>query len=122
MNKILLIDDDQFFQKFYSTKLTENGYSVSIAQNGEDGVEMMKKERFDLLLLDLVMPKMDGFEVLKTLSKDEGLRNMPVIVFSTLGMDNDIEEAKKLGAKDYVSKRFSDFEELLNKIRSFLKH
>lgn len=117
---ILLIEDDNFFQKFYKTKLTDCGYQVDYAENGKIGMEKLKSQTFDLILLDLVMPQMDGFEVLKAKSEDTDLKKIPVIVFSTLGQDTDIEEAKKLGATDYMNKTFYNFETLLDKIKSLI--
>lgn len=117
MGKILLIEDDLFFQKFYTAKLNENGYNVETATNGNEGLEKMRNDTFQLVLLDLVMPQMDGFEVLKQKSLDSKLQKIPVIVFSSLSQEKDLEEAKKLGANDYMNKTFYNFEELLGKIK-----
>jgi DNA-binding response OmpR family regulator len=114
---ILLIEDDNFFQKFYATKLREQAFTVDVASNGEEGLKKVKEARYDLLLLDLVMPKIDGFEVLRILSQDDTVKNIPVLVFSTLGQEQDIQKAKELGARDYMNKTFFNFEELLGKIK-----
>ncbi len=113
---ILLIEDDVFFQKFYSLKLKESGFEVDIASNGEEGLSKLRFAHFDVVLLDLIMPVKNGFEVLEELSKDQNLKNIPVLVFSTLGQEQDILKAKSLGAVDHVNKTFFDFDDLLRKI------
>lgn len=115
--KILLIEDDTFFQNFYALKLREQQFEVETASNGEEGMEKIKTCMPSIILLDMIMPRMDGFEVLATLQKDTILRNIPVLVFSTLGNEQDMEKAKQLGARDYVNKSFFDFDALLTKIK-----
>ncbi len=119
--KILIIEDDKFFQNFYLIKLQEKGFQVDIASDGEEGLDKIKNNKPDLILLDIILPKKDGFEVLSSIANDNNLKNIPVLVFSTLGQESDIEKAKKLGAKDYVNKSFFDFDILFNKIVSNLK-
>lgn len=114
--KILLIEDDKFFQTFYSLKLKEAGFEVEIAIDGEEGIAKIQSYNPNLVLLDLIMPKKDGFEVLLEKSKITSISNIPVIVFSTLGQDQDVKKALSLGASDYVNKTFFNFENLLNKI------
>lgn len=113
---ILLVDDDQFFQKFYVKKLTEKGFTVDTASDGEEALAKVKTVKPDLLLLDLIMPKKDGFEVLQALAADGTMQTLPVLVFSTLGQDKDKEKAMKLGAKTFVNKSYFDFDGLLSKI------
>ena len=118
--KILLIDDDKFFQKFYSVKLKEQGIEIEVASDGEEGI--LKAQQFapDLIMLDLIMPKVDGFSFLKKRLGDENLKKIPVLIFSTLGQDQDIENAKNLGATDYINKSFFDFDNLMAKINSII--
>lgn len=116
--KILLVEDDNFFQKFYSTKLKDSNVIVDVASDGEEGLQKMRENSYDLILLDLVMPKVDGFEVLRTVAKDETLKKVPILVFSTLGQEQDIDRARDLGARDYMNKAFFNFEELLKKIKA----
>lgn len=118
--KLLIVEDDKFFRSFYANKLQEKGFTIESASNGEEGLEKLKGFTPDLILLDLVMPKMDGFGFLEGRGKDEDLKKIPVLVFSTLGQDKDVEKAKKLGATDYVNKSFYDFDKLLAKITSML--
>ncbi|OGH17856.1 MAG: hypothetical protein A3C22_03270 [Candidatus Levybacteria bacterium RIFCSPHIGHO2_02_FULL_37_10] len=111
--KILIIEDDKFFQKFYANKLQEKKVEVEIASDGEEGLMKMKSIKPDLVLLDLIMPKADGFTVLTGRSQDEELKKIPVIVFSTLGQEKDIENAQKLGANGYINKGFFDFNSMI---------
>lgn len=117
---VLLVEDDLFFQKFYATKIKESGFDVEVAGDGVEALEKLNSVHPDLILLDLIMPNKDGFDVLQALSQDEKLKAIPVLVFSTLGEEKDIERAKQLGAKDYVNKSFFDFENLHQKIVSLI--
>lgn len=119
--RILVIEDDVFFQKFYSLKLQEHGYTVDVAANGDEGLEKIKIAKPDVIILDIIMPKKDGFEVLQALVSDQTLKKIPVLVFSTLGQEKDVEKALSLGAKDYVNKSYFDLNTLLSKISSISK-
>lgn len=114
--KILIIEDDKFFQKFYSTKLQEQKTEVEVASDGEEGLMKMKNIKPDLVLLDLIMPKVDGFAVLAARSQDENLKKIPVIVLSALGQEKDVKNAMKLGANGYINKGFFDFDSIVSKI------
>lgn len=114
--KILLIEDDKFFQEFYAFKLKERNIEVDVAGDGEEGLRKMAASKPDLVLLDLILPKKDGFEVLDTMTKNNLTSEIPVLVFSTLGSEKDVEKAKSLGAKGYINKSFFDFDKLLNTI------
>lgn len=120
--KILIIDDDAFFRKFYSTKLTEAGYEVELACDGEEGLEKLDKEIPQLILLDLIMPKKDGFEILHILSQDKKYASVPIIIFSTLDQQDDITEAKKMGAVDYINKGAEAWDSTLAKISLYMPH
>ncbi len=118
--KILLIEDDKFFQKFYSTKLQEKKQEVQVASDGEEGLVKMRDFKPDLVLLDLIMPKMDGFAVLATRSQDENLKKIPVIVFSTLGQEKDVKNAQQLGANGYINKGSFDFNNMVATINQVM--
>ncbi|OGK25061.1 hypothetical protein A3A46_04115 [Candidatus Roizmanbacteria bacterium RIFCSPLOWO2_01_FULL_37_13] len=120
--KLLLIEDDVFFRKFYVEKLKEKGFEIEEADDGEQGLEKTRSFKPDLIILDIIMPKKDGFEVLNTLHADDNLKKIPVLVFSTLGQESDVEKAKKLGAADYVNKSLFDFNDLLAKINILTKN
>lgn len=119
--KILLIEDDTFFQHFYMLKLQEAKFDVMAASDGQEGLLKASEYLPDIILLDIIMPKKDGFEVLADLQKDMTLSKIPVLVFSTLGNEADVEKAKQLGAKDYVNKSFFDFESLVAKIQAVVQ-
>lgn len=114
--KILVVEDDTFFREFYSTKLRENNFEVDVAADGAEGLKKIAENKPDLLLLDLIMPEKDGFDVLEELSKQNLTSQMSILVFSTLGQEKDIEKALQLGAKGYINKSFYDLDQLLKKI------
>ncbi|HUQ84945.1 MAG TPA: response regulator [Candidatus Limnocylindrales bacterium] len=114
--KILLVEDDKFFREFYAQKLREKGMEVFQAGDGEEGLRKVTESTPDIILLDLIMPVKDGFEVLEGLGQSGLINTIPVLVFSTLGQEQDIQKALSLGAKGYVNKSFFDFDTLLNRI------
>ncbi|HEX7542566.1 MAG TPA: response regulator [Patescibacteria group bacterium] len=118
--KIIIIEDDHFFQNFYSIKLKEMSYLVEIANDGQEGIDKIKTFLPDLILLDLIMPVKDGFQVLAELKNDPLLSKIPVIVFSTLGQESDIKKAIELGAKDYINKSFFDFDVFIKRVVTYL--
>lgn len=114
--RILLVEDDKFFRDFYAFKLQEKNIQIDVADNGEEGLKKISENPPDLVLLDLIMPKKDGFEVLATMQQSGLTATIPVLVFSTLGQEKDIEKARQLGARGYVNKSFFDFDKLFNRI------
>ena len=119
--KILIIEDDKFFQNFYSTKLKEQKVEVEVASDGEEGLIKMRDFKPDLVLLDLIMPRMDGFAVLTARSQDEILKKIPVIVLSTLEQEKDVQNAQQLGANGYINKGFFDFNSIIATINEVIK-
>ncbi len=117
--KILLIDDDKFFHNFYAVKLKELGYEVEVASDGEEGFAKIGTFQPNLILLDIIMPKKDGFDFLQDLMANPAYKSIPVIVFSTLGDKPDVDKALKLGARDYVNKSFLDFDNLKAKVIAY---
>lgn len=115
---ILVAEDDQFFQKFYNKELTDRGFDVEIAENGVDAIEKLKAKKPDLVVLDIIMPKKNGFQVLEDIKSDSSLSGLPILVFSTLGQEKDVQRAMALGAKGYVNKSFLDIDSLVSKIKS----
>ena len=102
--KICIVEDDQSIQEMYKIKFMAEGYEVSTANNGEEGLATIKEAKPDLVLLDLVMPKMDGFEVLKRLQADESGKKPIVYVLSNLGQSSEIEKGINEGADGYFVK------------------
>ncbi len=113
---ILVVEDDAFFQKFYVLKLQELGHTVELAPDGEVAIELLKNKIYDCVLLDIIMPKKNGFEVLEFASQQGIPQKTPIIMFSTLGQEDDMKKALSLGARDYANKAFFDFDTLVEKI------
>lgn len=121
MKKITIAEDDQFLSNAYRVKLTKEGYEVIMTADGEELMESLKKEKPDLIILDLLMPKKDGFEALKEIKADATLRDVPVIIASNLGQTNDIDQGIKMGANDYIVKSDLSLEDLVAKIKNLIK-
>ena len=120
-SKILIAEDDQFILKAMTTKLTKEGYEVKIAVDGVALMDILKSYIPDLIILDLLMPKKDGFEVLKEVKGVQRLKNIPILIASNLGQENDIQQVLALGATDYLIKSEFTLESLVKKIKNILK-
>ncbi len=118
--KILLVEDDDFIWRAYKDGLERAGYEVEVATEGEGVVEKAKKFKPDLILLDLILPGMDGFEVLESLKKDAELKKLKVMVVSNLGQPGDMKKAMELGAVDYLVKTNTSMKGVVEKIKSLL--
>ncbi|MDO8639468.1 MAG: response regulator [bacterium] len=121
MAKILVVEDDKFLRELIARKLTQEAYIVVQAVDGEDGVKKIKAEKPDLVLLDLILPGIDGFEVLARIKDDQSLGSIPVIILSNLGQKEDVERGLKLGAVDYLIKAHFTPGEIIEKIKVNLK-
>lgn len=120
MKKILIIEDEPALQRAVTQVLEEEGFTVFSSLDGESGIETTKREKPDLILLDLILPKRDGFAVLKTIKEDKETSHIPIIILSNLGNTEDIERALELGATTYLIKTNYRIEEVLEKIKSTL--
>jgi DNA-binding response OmpR family regulator len=118
--KILIVEDDSFLQGLAATKLTKEGYAVSVASNTADAEKAGLADTPDFILLDLVLPGTSGFEVLKTFRANPKLATTPIIIFSNLAEDKDIMQAKELGATDFMIKSNFTLDELADKIKSLI--
>jgi DNA-binding response OmpR family regulator len=118
---IVLIEDEQIMVDLLAKKLADAGYMVKVAQDGVSGLDLIKKTKPDLVLLDMLLPLLDGFGVLKKLAAEKLLPQLPVMVISNTGQPIEIERIKKLGVRDYLIKVNFDPKELLNKINHILK-
>lgn len=117
--KILIIEDDDFFRELIRKKLlSSKDFEIIEAVDGEKGVEEMKEKKPDLVLLDLLLPNVDGFEVLSRAKADSDISKIPIIILSNLGQQEDIEKALKLGAHDYLIKSQFDINQIVDKIMS----
>jgi DNA-binding response OmpR family regulator len=118
--KILLIEDDPGFRRTYADVLVSDGYTVVTAEDGEQGLDMVKTEKPDVVLLDLILPKLPGFEVLKRIRADEETKNVIVLIMSVLGEQSNIQKGLALGANDYTVKGSYKPNEILGKIQALL--
>ncbi len=116
MKKIIIVEDEEILRNLLQKKLIEEGYEVEVAVDGEDGLAKIKADRPDLILLDIVMPKMNGIEMLEEMQKDESLGGIPVVVVSNSGQPVEIDKAQKLGAKDWIVKTEFDPQEVIDKV------
>lgn len=117
---ILIAEDEEAYSRVLKYKLEEEGFEIVVAINGAEALTAAHTKKPDLLLLDLIMPVMDGFEVLEKWSADTGLKKVPVIVLSNLGQEEDIQRTKKLGAKDYFIKSDMNLVDMIEKIKKYL--
>ena len=118
---ILIIEDDKFLRELIAQKLIKEGFEISEAVDGEEGIKKIKEEKPDLVLLDLILPGIDGFEVLSRMREESTLSSIPVIILSNLGQKEDVEKGLKLGAVDYLIKAHFTPGEIIDKIRAALK-
>lgn len=119
-NKILIIEDEQYLIDMYTMKFESEGYEVVSATNGLEGIELAKKESPDLVLLDLIMPKKDGFQVLEELRADEKTKDLIIYIFSNLGQGNEVEQGIAKGANGYFVKSNLTPTQLMKKVKKIL--
>ena len=118
---IFIIEDDLFLQGLEGTKLKKEGFDILTAASGKDVPAILeKKPKIDLILLDLMLPDMDGFEILQIIRKEPAYLNTPVIVFSNLSEEKDIEKSKSFGVKEFMIKSNFNLDELTVKIREMI--
>ncbi|MBP9761133.1 MAG: response regulator [Candidatus Magasanikbacteria bacterium] len=118
---VLLVEDDAFLANIYKTKFEMEGFKVRVAENGELGLKEAKKKVPDIILLDILLPKMDGFTVLEHLKEDDELKNTPVILLTNLGQKDDVEKGLALGAADYLIKAHFKPSETVEKVKKVLE-
>jgi len=118
--KVLLIEDDPFLSSLLKNRLTREGLIVLHAKDGEEGIQMLKNDGVQLVLLDLILPKRSGFEVLEAIRQDPQMQNAPVIIVSNLGQPEDVQKGQELGAVEYFIKAKTSIEDLVSNITSFL--
>ena len=120
-HKILVLEDEPILQKALVIQLESAGYSVLESDNGEDGLKLILDEKPALVLLDLLMPKKNGFELMEELIKLKLIKKVPIVVLSNLGQEGDKEKAMKLGAVDYFVKSDTDLADLVKMIKKIIK-
>jgi len=118
--KILIVEDDEFLRSLTVKRLESDGYVVAVAVDGETAVGAVTEEKPDLILLDLLLPGLNGFQVLEKIKASDETKNIPVIVFSNLGQKEDIEKAKELGANDFLIKANFTLDDVIEKVHSYI--
>ncbi|MFA5773721.1 MAG: response regulator [Candidatus Paceibacterota bacterium] len=121
MRKILIIEDDSFLQGLEASKLEKEGYGIITASSGGEAMKKINEPNIDVILLDLILPDFDGFELLKKIREIKTLKNVPVIVFSNLSEEKDIKKSKELGATDFMVKSNFTLDEMIEHINKILK-
>ncbi|MDF1496581.1 MAG: response regulator [Patescibacteria group bacterium] len=118
--KILFIEDDAFLARIYSKAIEDASYEAILAGTGEEGLKLAEREKPSLILLDILLPHMDGFEVLEKLKSDTALGSIPVLVITNMGGREDVERANGLGAAGYLIKAHTLPKDVVRKIQSIL--
>lgn len=118
---ILLVEDDKFLVDIFATRLKSAGYNVIVANDGESGLQIATERRPHLILLDIIMPQMDGYEVLAKLQEQDMTKGIPVILLTNLGHEEDVEKGLKSGAAGYLIKAQYTPTEVLNKVKEILE-
>jgi len=118
---VLLAEDDQFLQRMYISKLEKAGFNVLSAKDGKQALDILQSKEVDVALLDILMPRKDGFEVLKEIRADSKLKSLPVIVLTNFNEVEDIKKAKVLGANEYMVKANFLPSEVISVIKKYIK-
>ncbi len=118
--KVLIIEDDHFLSSLMKARLEKEGFSTAQAFDGEEAYNFLKQSKPDLIVMDLIMPKVSGFELLENISVDPQISKIPVMILSNLGQESDIQKVKRLGATQYFVKVKTSIDELVGKVKDIL--
>ena len=118
---ILLVEDDVFLAGIYQKKFEMEGFKISLANNGEKALVDAKRKKPDIILLDILLPKLDGFAVLEKLKADPATKGIPVILLTNLGQKDDVEKGLRAGAVDYLIKAHFKPSEIVDKVKKALR-
>ncbi len=121
MKNILLVEDEDFLANLLKARLEKDGMETQIAKDGQEALKFLKEVKFDLVLLDLILPKLSGFEVLETMRADPQFQAIPVVIISNLGQEGDINRGQGLGAVEYFVKAKVSIEDLIMNVKKYLK-
>ena len=122
MKNILLVEDEDFLANLLKARLDKDGVaSTKIVKDGQEALKSLKETKFDLILLDLILPKMSGFEVLEAIQADPQLQGVPVVIISNLGQEKDVSRGKSLGALEYFIKAKVSIEDLIGHVIKYLE-
>ena len=120
MASILIVEDDRFVRDLYQHEFEKSGYDIKLAEDGEIALKVVKESKFDCILLDVMLPKLDGLEVLRRIKEDSATKNIPVMILSNLGQDEIIRQALQIGAKAYIVKSLYTPNQVVNEIRGLI--
>ena|SRR3990167_4995979 len=120
MKKILLVEDDPFLADIYTKKMKKAGFEVGVIGDGEGVIPAIKERKPDLLILDIVLPHLDGWEITKQIKQDENINGLKIVILSNLGQKNDVEKGLKLGAVKYLIKAHYTPTEIVEEIKKIL--
>lgn len=118
--KILLVEDEPLLANLLRHRLEKEGFKVLLALDGEKALSVLRETKPDLILLDIILPKISGFELMETIKSDVQLEKAPIIIISNLGQDSDIQKGQSLGAIQYFVKAKVSIDELINQVKNFL--
>ena len=121
MKNILIVEDDDFFRELIAKRLSSEGFEISEAVDGEQGIEKINAIKPDLIILDILLPGIDGFEVLSKIKENSMVSSVPVIILSNLGQKEEVEKGMRLGATDYLIKAQVTSDEIVSKVKGILK-
>lgn len=117
---ILLVEDEALLSNLLRQRLEKEGFKTLIARDGEEALKLLKENKPDLVLLDIIMPKISGFEFMERLREDPSVAKAPIIIISNLGQESDMEKGQTLGAAGYFVKARMSIDELVGKVKEFL--
>ncbi len=120
IKNILLIEDEPLLGTLLKQRLEREGFKVLLARDGSEGLELLKNSQLDLVLLDIILPKISGFELLEKVQADPLLQKVPIVIISNLGQETDLEKGQTLGAVGYFVKARISMEELVERVKEFL--
>jgi len=121
MKQILLVEDDPFLIDIYTTKFKEMGFAIDIASDGSQAIRKMKEKKPDLVLLDIVLPHVDGWEILEKIREDKDLKDLKVVILSNLGQKSEVDKAFALGATKYLIKAHYTPSEIVEEVKTLFK-
>jgi len=121
MKRILLVEDDPFLIDIYTTKLKEVGFKIDVAEDGKKAFRLLTQKTPDLLVLDIVLPHIDGWEILRKIREKKQFRDLPVIILSNLGQRQEVKKGLELGATKYLIKAHYTPSEIVEQIKEILK-
>lgn len=117
---ILVVEDDPFYSSIFHRKLSFEGFDVLLASDGQQGIKVACEKQPNLILLDMIMPVKDGITTLKEMKADDSLKNIPVIILSNLGQEENMKETTDLGAVDYIVKSNMSVQEMVDKVKKYV--